>query len=203
MRIKTIIWDFDGVLMNSNQVRDSGFSLVLKDFPEDEVNKLLDFHRENGGLSRYVKFRYFFENIRNQTISDDEVNDWAARFSTIMLDNLINPDLLIRETIQFIEANQNKYTHHIASGSDQTELRKICEGTNIASFFKSIHGSPTPKKQIVSDLMQERDYDPSETILIGDSINDYDAAHVNGLHFMAYNNLVLERYSTHQISFSE
>jgi phosphoglycolate phosphatase-like HAD superfamily hydrolase len=203
VRFNTIIWDFDGVLMNSNQVRDSGFSLVLKDFPVDEVNKLLNFHRENGGLSRYVKFRYFFENIRNQTISEDEVNDWAARFSTIMLDNLINCDFLIRETIQFIAANQNKYSHHIASGSDQTELIKICEGTNIASYFKSIHGSPTPKKKIVSDLIQEKNYDPSETILVGDSINDYDAASVNGLHFMAYNNPALERYSTHRISFSE
>lgn len=67
-RIKTIFWDFDGVLMNSNAVRDKGFELVLADYPKDQVKQLMDFHQANGGLSRYVKFRYFFENIKFKSI---------------------------------------------------------------------------------------------------------------------------------------
>ena len=62
--MKIIFWDFDGVILNSNKVRDSGFEIVLKDFPKNQVELLLNYHRQNGGLSRYVKFRYFFEVIR-------------------------------------------------------------------------------------------------------------------------------------------
>lgn len=58
--IEIIFWDFDGVIMDSMKVRDEGFKIVLKDYPSDQVEKLMEFHRNNGGLSRYVKFRYFF-----------------------------------------------------------------------------------------------------------------------------------------------
>ena len=49
--------------MDSNAVRDRGFKEVLNGYPENEVDALMTFHQDNGGLSRYVKFRYFFEVI--------------------------------------------------------------------------------------------------------------------------------------------
>lgn len=59
--ITTIFWDFDGVLMNSNAVRDKGFELVLANYPKNQVKQLMNFHQANSGLSRYVKFRFFFK----------------------------------------------------------------------------------------------------------------------------------------------
>ncbi|WP_213522266.1 HAD family hydrolase [Nonlabens sp.] len=185
--IKTIFWDFDGVLMNSNAVRDKGFELVLADYPKDQVKQLMDFHQANGGLSRYVKFRYFFEEVRGEEITDEEVQIWADKFSEIMYANLINEDLLIKETNDFVKANYQKYQMHIVSGSDGKELRKICKGVRINQYFKSIEGSPTPKKKLVANILEEQNYKQEEFILIGDSINDYEAAKNNGIFFMGYN----------------
>lgn len=199
--IKTIFWDFDGVLMNSNAVRDQGFEKVLVDFPKDQVKQLLDFHQANGGLSRYVKFRYFFEEIRREKISDEGVQIWAKKFSKIMLANLIKTDLLIEETLNFVKANSKKYNMHIVSGSDGKELRKICLGVDIKKYFKSIEGSPTPKKTLVADILKRENYNPEECILIGDSINDYEAATTNNIFFMAYNNIDLEDKSTKSLLF--
>ena len=39
--IKAIFWDFDGVLLNSNDIRDKGFSDVLKDYPYEEVERYI------------------------------------------------------------------------------------------------------------------------------------------------------------------
>jgi len=61
--LDAIFWDFDGVLINSNSIREMGFEKVLSDYPKEKVEALLQFHKANGGLSRYVKFRHFFENI--------------------------------------------------------------------------------------------------------------------------------------------
>ena len=69
---KVILWDFDGVLMNSNSVRDLGFEKVLAGYPVEEVKSLMKYHQANGGLSRYVKFRYFFEEIRKENVSDQQ-----------------------------------------------------------------------------------------------------------------------------------
>jgi phosphoglycolate phosphatase-like HAD superfamily hydrolase len=194
--IKVIFWDFDGVILNSNEVRDKGFETVLRDFPKDEVDQLLSFHRKNGGLSRYLKFRYFFEEIKGEEISEEEINDWAAKFSVIMLNSLKNKSLLIRETNNFIQKNYRNYQTHIVSGSDQTELRELCKSLEIDHFFKSIHGSPTPKNDLVKMLIDKHNYNPTNGILIGDSINDFEAAKVNDLHFQAFGNKELESKTT-------
>lgn len=197
--ITTIFWDFDGVLMNSNAVRDKGFELVLADYPKDQVKQLMDFHQANGGLSRYVKFRYFFEEVRGEEITDEEVQVWADKFSEIMLANLINEDLLIKETIDFVKANYQNYKMHIVSGSDGNELRKICKGVGIDHYFKSIEGSPTPKKKLVADILEKENYKLEECVLIGDSINDYEAAEVNKITFFGYNNESLKLISKNYI----
>jgi len=193
--ITTIFWDFDGVLMNSNAVRDKGFELVLADYPKDQVKQLMDFHQANGGLSRYVKFRYFFEEVRGEKINDEQVQVWADKFSEIMLANLINKDLLIKETNDFVKANDQNYKMHIVSGSDGNELRKICKGVDIDQYFKSIEGSPTPKKKLVADILEKEKYKLEECVLIGDSINDYEAAEVNKITFFGYNNESLKLIS--------
>lgn len=190
---KNIFWDFDGVLMDSMPVRNRGFELVLQDYPKKEVKQLMDFHLKNGGLSRYVKFRYFFEEIRNESISEDQVNEWASKFSEVMKKNLLDSRLLIKDTCDFVKANKDRFKMHIVSGSDQEELRYLCEQLNLSCFFLSINGSPTPKKELVAGLLKDFKYKIKETVLIGDSINDYEAANINGLSFFGYNNTSLKK----------
>jgi len=187
-KIQTLFWDFDGVIMDSNAVRDRGFKEVLNGYPENEVDALMTFHQDNGGLSRYVKFRYFFEVIRGESISEAQVKIWAEKFSKIMMELLIKPDLLIQETLNFIKANAHNFNMHIVSGSDQTELRHICKSLDIAHYFNSIHGSPTPKNNLVATLLEKHTYNKSSCLLIGDSKNDFEAAKVNGIYFMGYGN---------------
>ena len=187
--MKVIFWDFDGVILNSNEVRDMGFSETLKDYPADQVNKLLEFHRINGGLSRYVKFRYFFEEIRNEKLSDARLNELTNSFSTIMKKALSDKGLLIMETVYFIkELFEKGWPMHIVSGSDGTELLYLCKKLEIDQYFLSIQGSPTPKKELVSNVLLKKSYDKSKCLLIGDSVNDLEAAKTNDIAFYGYNN---------------
>lgn len=189
---KIILWDFDGVLMNSNLVRDQGFVEVLKEFPKYQVEKLLAFHKKNGGLSRYVKFRYFFEEIRKEEISEKEVNNLANKFSIIMKKILVDESLLIDDSIQFVKKHHQDFYMHIVSGSDEKELRFLCQELKISQYFISIHGSPTAKNDLVRNLLNEYNYQKLNCILIGDSINDFEAATVNKISFYGYNNMNLK-----------
>jgi 5'-3' exonuclease len=74
-KYKIILWDFDGVIMDSNAVRDLGFERVLADYPKDSVAELMKFHHQNGGLSRYVKFRYFFEKVLKEEITEEKIQE--------------------------------------------------------------------------------------------------------------------------------
>ena len=192
MAIKVIFWDFDGVILDSMEIRDYGFKEIFKAFRQTEIDLLLDYHRLNGGLSRYVKIRYFFEEIMKRAISEKEILDYASRFSMIMKEALTNKDNLILDSVNFIKKNHKNYCFHIVSGSDQIELRFLCNALQLDSFFISINGSPTAKTKLVKDLILEYDYESKECCLIGDSINDFEAALENDIVFFGYNNLELK-----------
>lgn len=190
--MKTILWDFDGVIVDSMKVRDWGFRVIFTDYETEHVQSLLKYHRQNGGLSRYVKIRYFFENILNQTISNERVEYFAEQFSLLMKERLTDKNNLIDETLNFIRRKYEDYNFHIVSGSDQNELQYLCKELEIEHYFISINGSPTPKNKLVADVLKKWDYAQEETCLIGDSVNDYDAAVINSIRFFGYNNTELK-----------
>ena len=193
--IKSLFWDFDGVILDSMVIRDRGFSETLRHFPSDQVEQLLKYHQLNGGLSRYHKFRYFFEVIRQESITEQGVRDLADQFSDYVVQFLSNKELLISDSIQFIEKYHRHIDMHVVSGSDQTELRMLCEKLGIHHYFKTINGSPTPKTKLVQGLLTGNGYNSEEVCLIGDSTNDLEAARDHQLSFWGYNNSTLKSQS--------
>mgnify|MGYP006083927781 CR=1 FL=1 len=193
-KYKVILWDFDGVIIDSDLIRVFGFKKVLDNYPENQVELLIDYHNRNGGLSRYVKFRYFFEKIRKESITDEKVNQLANLFSEIMKVKLVDSKLLINETIGFINSQFKLGKEmHIVSGSDQKELRGLCSQLGIDNFFISINGSPTPKTKLVENIIKNSNSSKSNYCLIGDAINDFDAAQQNEIKFYGYNNVSLKK----------
>jgi len=188
---KAIFFDFDGVILDSLDVREWGFRYIFSDQDPKLVQKLIDFHKANGGISRFYKIRYFHEVLLGSKISKEEVNSFAELFSKNMIPKLNNPSRLIMDTIGFIKENFRNYNMYIVSGSEQEELRWLCEKLNLIKYFHSVVGSPTPKYELVKNIIQTHQYETNSCILIGDSINDYDAAVTNGIEFIGYNNLEL------------
>ena len=192
--IKNIFWDFDGVIIDSMPIREFGFRRIFKDFNKEKVELLIDFHIENGGLSRFFKIRYFFTEILNQKITEKDVLIYANRFSNFMRVELTQKDLLIKNSLDYIIANRFK-NFHIVSGSEEKELKFLCEELEISSYFISIHGSPKRKEKIVEEIIEQNKYNVDQTILIGDSVNDFNAAKENKIKFYGFNNLNLEEVS--------
>jgi len=198
--IKNILFDFDGVILDSMPIRDYGFKEIFKDFDDDLVNKLLEYHNQNGGLSRYVKIKYFYNKLLKQEISEEKITNYADNFSKIMKIELVDKRYLIADTLEFIKESYKKYNLHIVSGSDEKELQYLCKELRIDSFFQSVNGSPTHKNILVKNVLSVNRYIDSETILIGDSVNDYDAAIENNLDFYGFNNTNLIDISKAYIS---
>lgn len=176
-------------------IRDFGFRYIFRTFSPELINSFMEYHHHNGGLSRYVKIRHFYETLLGSTISDMEVMRLADEFSQIMRVELVNPINLISDCINFIKQSYKKYNFHIVSGSDQEELRFLCKSLVISDYFISIHGSPTPKIELVKLVLNQYHYQEEDCVLIGDSINDYEAAISNNVSFYGYNNPKLRSVS--------
>lgn len=200
--IKNILFDFDGVILDSMKIKGDGFAELFKAYPQSSIEKLEAYHYANGGVSRFEKIRYFFNKILHSQISEQEVEELATQFAQIIAKKLYDPSNLISETITFISENYLNYNCHIVSGAEHHELNHLCSHFGINHYFQSIQGSPTIKSRLIANLLENNRYQSNETILIGDSINDYEAAKANNIHFYGYNNEALRRGGNYIYTFS-
>jgi len=186
LKYKHLIFDFDGVLVESNEVRFEGFRALFHGYPADEVEKLIQFAKANGGLSRYEKIRYFFKAILNKQISDDAVQAMARQYSELVKQKVIGAEP-VKGSLEFLSNHKNNYDFAVVSGADQEELRNVCKAREIDHFFLEILGSPASKESNIALLLSKMGWGRKSCLFIGDSINDFDAARAHGIDFIGRN----------------
>ena len=183
MKYQHIIFDFDGVLAESNEIRFNGFRKLFKDYPQEQVEQLVEYAKANGGVSRYKKIEFFFNTIRKEPISSKSVNHWANQFSELVTEDILEARP-VKGSLEFLEKHSNQFDFAIVSGSDQRELREVCKGRGIDSFFKIILGSPIEKKDNIATLLSDFKWERNKSLYIGDSNNDLEAAKANNIDFI-------------------
>jgi len=183
MKYRHIIFDFDGVLVESNEIRFNGFRKLFEGYPQGEIERLVSYAKANGGVSRNKKIEYFFNEIRQEPITGELVNQWAAKFSELVEQDIVEAKP-VEGSLKFLEDYFSHFDFAIVSGSDQTELRRICEKRKIDHFFKIILGSPTEKKDNIATLLSNLNWRHDKSVYVGDSNNDLEAAKSNNLDFV-------------------
>lgn len=172
---KLIIFDCDGVILNSNELKTAAFFNCAQFAGDDIATSFAKYHAENGGVSRYVKFKFFIKHFLNinpdsehgQRLFVDLLHDYALRVKQAML------TCEMTTALDFLKLKTISASWAVASGSDQEELRSVFRERNIAHYFDSgIFGSPTTKLAIISGLLADK-LNPSTVLVIGDSLLDY------------------------------
>ena len=60
--LKVIALDFDGTLVESNQIKDRAFETILSEWPKHK-GTMMQWHLAHDSVERREKFRYFVEEI--------------------------------------------------------------------------------------------------------------------------------------------
>ena len=66
--IKGIIFDFDGVIVDSVGIKSDAFAHLYNSYGTQIENKVVEHHEKNGGLSREEKIKYYHKNFLNLII---------------------------------------------------------------------------------------------------------------------------------------
>jgi phosphoglycolate phosphatase-like HAD superfamily hydrolase len=190
--IKAIIFDFDGVILESADIKTVAF-LELFDHRPDIQPAILAYHLDNLGLSRYDKFAWIYQELLCRPFTADIRAQLGRDFSALVLEKILACPFVpgAQEALQLLSITTPLF---VASGTPQEELELIVEKRGLQQFFKEVWGSPNEKSDIIEGILARHDLTPQQAIMVGDGASDYKAAVKTNLHFIARDTLDQAEY---------
>ncbi len=160
-KYNTFIFDFDGVIVDSNFVKKEAIHKSVIDYTDIENSKrFVKYFIDNSGIPRDIKIRHFFpENISLKI---------KNKYEDILRNTYKNSNL-IPGVVSFItKLKKNNKNILIISGGDPKEIKSILKIRKIDHYFSHVYGGP---------LTKEKNFkisNPKEPIIFfGDSKHDY------------------------------
>jgi len=179
---QTLIFDCDGVILNSNKVKTQAFYDATLSFGHDRAQALVDYHVQNGGISRYLKFEYFIEKILNQLVTQDTLDELLSKFAAEVKIGLAKSEIVAG--LADLRARTKQANWLIVSGGDQNELREVFLERGLFDLFDGgIFGSPDNKDVILKRELKNQTIH-EKALFLGDSKYDYESASRANLDFV-------------------
>jgi phosphoglycolate phosphatase-like HAD superfamily hydrolase len=185
---KVAIFDCDGVILNSNQVKSDAFSLALTGEDPVQIKQFILYHQAHGGVSRFIKFEYFFKEIRKSIDYQDDMKAALKRYAELSKQGLMVCEEIPGVREQLKEFKTNGVKCYVISGGEQQEVRDVLSERGFNQYFKTIYGSPLSKVENL-DIIAKSGVLSSSGVYFGDARSDYDAAKEYGLDFVFVSNV--------------
>ena len=177
------IFDCDGVILDSNKLKSEAFRDALAGEPRDKIEDLVNFHKINGGISRYEKFKYFYEVIHPSIDKEDKCKKAILRFGKIVSERLKVVDC-IPGVEDFLKNSKSLSKElYVNSGGDEKELKSLFTKRNLSKYFNEIYGSPDTKEKNLEKILNSYK-EGTRYLFFGDSKSDYLAAKVFNIDFV-------------------
>jgi phosphoglycolate phosphatase-like HAD superfamily hydrolase len=162
---QNVILDFDGVILDSNFVKEKAIRKVAKKFLNDvKSEEFVNFFISNNGLPREIKIKKYIDD-------SNLYNEFLKSYNEILSQKLNNAKLTTNAKKFFEMLHFYNLPIYILSGGDEKEVISSLEYNKLLSSFQKVMGGPKTKYENMNDLHLN-----GKTLYIGDSKIDYEVA---------------------------
>ncbi|HPV32355.1 MAG TPA: HAD family hydrolase [Methylotenera sp.] len=183
-KYKSIVFDCDGVVLDSNVVKTEAYFRTAKNLgaTDAQAQALVEYHVELGGISRYHKFEWYLHEVLNQPVTEQAVQALLDEFARELEVGLM--ECAVAEGLEDLRSATPKANWMILSGGDQQEIRALFAKRDLAKYFDGgLFGSPDNKDTVLAREIASGNLQ-FPALFIGDSKYDFEAATRAGLDFV-------------------
>ena len=182
--IKVVVFDFDGVIVDSNALKDRALFTLFADHPRVTEELVRDVYLHNVG-TRFDILRDVF--VRAGTPAgeiEQRVREYALRYDDMVQRGIAERGLAAgaRETLEALSADRCLYVN---SATAHEPLQATVERLGIRPYFRDVFGMPPAKEKNLQAILGREGVDPGEAVVIGDGEGDWRSARACGTRFIA------------------
>ena len=173
---KTIVFDCDGVILDSNVVKTEAYFRTAKQLgaTDQQAQALVDYHVQLGGISRYHKFDYYLREILHVAATDEAIAELLATFAKELEEGLMACE--IAPGIEALKAATPHANWMILSGGDQLEIQALFKKRDLTKYFDGgLFGSPDNKDTVLAREIASGNIQ-FPALFVGDSKYDHEAS---------------------------
>lgn len=178
-----LVFDFDGVVLDSATLKRQAFAALYADEPEERHRAVVAYLGRRGGQPREVKFRHIEAHILGRDAGEARIRELCERFKAQVEQRLLEAPA-IPGALEFLARWAGRRPLYLLSATPEAELQAIAARRGLDRYFREVIGSPPDKVTGLRNLLARRGHAARDTVMIGDSYNDYRAARSNGTRFV-------------------
>jgi len=194
MVVKEIIFDFDGVIINSNHIKKESFfklfpdilnvESILRKVYEEQLGEI-----KKGKVTRLTLIKDFSKKLVEKDLFGPEDIEIQYEKNLKLYSEIVHSSLLKTNEIPGAEnALSNlyrKYNLHVLTTTPQENLEEVLKGRGLEKYFKSAYGAGQGNKiPMLKILIEEQEINAGQSILVGDGKGDYNCAEHYGIPFI-------------------
>ncbi len=179
---EAIIFDFDGVILESADIKTRAFRELFASHP-DQLEAIVAYHEANAGVSRFLKFRHIHARILGRPLGAEEEHALGERFADLVVEEVIRCPF-VPGAPELLKAYAGELPLFLASGTPEGELHRLVEARNLSGFFRGVYGSPKGKADIIAEILAVTGKPRTALVFVGDGWSDYEAAKAAGVAFI-------------------
>jgi len=180
--VRLIILDFDGVILESVAIKTEAYHELFEAYPE-HLDRIMEYHLENLGTSRYDKIRFIYDHILGKDLPESEFRELLDRFADLVRGKVLAAPF-VPGAPGFLERFHRRLPLYIVSATPQDEIREIVRERGISRFFRGVCGSPAKKVDSMREILRITGTEPGRALYVGDALNDLHAAETLGIRFV-------------------
>jgi phosphoglycolate phosphatase len=174
--IRCVVFDFDGTLVLSNDIKREGFFAAVAE-QQGGLERMARILASPPG-DRYAMFRRFAE------VTEDNPDELAVRYSSWCEERiLVCPDRS-GASLALAELRRAGIKVHINSATPSVPLRSLILRRYGEGLFDGVHGGHGAKRQNLESILRQEHLHPSSLAMVGDGIDDQEAALSVGCRFI-------------------
>ncbi|MGB2601412.1 MAG: HAD hydrolase-like protein [Candidatus Omnitrophota bacterium] len=181
---EVFFFDFDGVIVDSLGIKAEAFGSLFEEYGKEVMDKVIEYHFDNGGVSRYEKFKYYYNELLGKEITSEISDNLDKQYSAKVVEKVVSADEIPGAIDLLKELKRQNKLCFVVSATPQEEIRRITRMKGIDGLFKDVVGSPRKKGENLKLLLEEYYVSLEKAVFFGDAKSDYEAARSNGVDFI-------------------